>query len=616
MTARSPIDPSRYIGTVINVSAAQVQVNLPHATAQPERRGLALGAVGDFVFIDCERVKILGRITETKIPDGERLSVEPALGKPPPSPNPIGRVQLLATVEQGTNRLQRGLPLFPRIGDGVYLADPELFAELISNAVSRPEDLTLLIGTIETAEGVEVRIPPEKIFGRHCGVFGATGGGKSWTLATLIHELKAAGGKAIVFDPTGEFAGIDGVDEVFVFEAAEVGQRRVHFPYRQATEDDLFSLFRPSGQSQGPRMREAIKSLKLVQALAGQVPANLGVAGGLLEKVNRPRAPFFGALVTHAAAINRPNCDFDITKLAEQVKHECVWATSNVAGNFGGVEQNALGHCETLVARINALLHSKELECLFGGNGESLATALDTFIANDHANVALISFKDVRFEHGTREILLNIIGRYLLNAARSGVFRDNPVVLFLDEAHQFLGRSIGDEYASVKLDAFGIIAKEGRKYGLTCVLATQRPRDIPQDVLSQLGTLFVHRLTNDQDRETVERACGDLDKAAAQFIPMLAPGEAVLIGPDLPAPVPVFITKPPSPPNSKGPSFQEHWRRRRDAPRPALENPEPIVIADAAVAVAIAAAALDQAPAVAAQRVNIPGLDPDDEIPF
>jgi DNA helicase HerA-like ATPase len=133
----------------------------------------------------------------------------------------------------------------------------------------------------------------------------------------------------------------------------------------------------------------------------------------------------------------------------------------------------------------------------------------------------------------------------------------------LDEAHQFLGRSVGDEYSSVKLDSFGIIAKEGRKYGLTCVLATQRPRDVPQDVLSQLGTLIVHRLTNDQDRETVERACGDLDRGAAQFVPMLAPGEAIVIGPELPAPVPVFIRRPVSPPDSKGPQFQKAWTERR-----------------------------------------------------
>jgi hypothetical protein len=196
-------------------------------------------------------------------------------------------------------------------------------------------------------------------------------------------------------------------------------------------------------------------------------------------------------------------------------------------------------------------------------NGTSLVTELRAFLADDSRDIAVISFKDVRFEHNTREILLNVIGRFLLAEARAGAFRMSPLVVFLDEAHQFLGRSVGDEHSTVKLDSFGLIAKEGRKYGLTCVLATQRPRDIPQDVMSQLGTLFVHRLTNDQDRETVERACGDLDRGAAQFVPMLAPGEAVVIGPDIPAPVPLFIHPPEYPPDSKGPEFQSFWRGRR-----------------------------------------------------
>ena len=80
MAQISPVDPDKYVGTVTVVNAAQVQANLPLASAHPERRALSRGAVGDFVFIDCERTKLLGRITEVKIPDGERLTVEPHLG--------------------------------------------------------------------------------------------------------------------------------------------------------------------------------------------------------------------------------------------------------------------------------------------------------------------------------------------------------------------------------------------------------------------------------------------------------------------------------------------------------------------------------------------------------
>lgn len=209
------------------------------------------------------------------------------------------------------------------------------------------------------------------------------------------------------------------------------------------------------------------------------------------------------------------------------------------------------------------MLASAELQCLFGDQGADICDLLEAFLKDENQRVCLISFKSVSFNHNARELLLNTLGEYLLGLARADRFRNTPVICFLDEAHQFMGRSVGDEFNSVSLDAFGLIAKEGRKYGLTAVLATQRPRDIPQDVLSQLGTLFVHRLTNERDRETIERACGDLDKSAAAFIPSLSQGEAIVLGPDLPAPLPIQITAPEksSQPTSRGPDYQRAWRQ-------------------------------------------------------
>ena len=101
------------------------------------------------------------------------------------------------------------------------------------------------------------------------------------------------------------------------------------------------------------------------------------------------------------------------------------------------------------------------------------------------------------------------------------MFQKRPTVVFVDEAHNFLGRQIGAEDYAAKLDAFELMAKEGRKYGLNICLASQRPRDITEGVLSQMGTLIVHRLTNDRDREVVERACGEIDRAASAFLPNL-----------------------------------------------------------------------------------------------
>ncbi len=117
---------------------------------------------------------------------------------------------------------------------------------------------------------------------------------------------------------------------------------------------------------------------------------------------------------------------------------------------------------------------------------------------------------------------------------------------------------------AAKLDAFELIAKEGRKYGLNICLATQRPRDLSEGVLSQMGTLIVHRLTNDRDREVVERACGEIDRAASAFLPNLRPGEAAIIGTDFPIPLTIQIHEPATKPKSDGPKFQEHWAAKPD----------------------------------------------------
>ena len=133
------------------------------------------------------------------------------------------------------------------------------------------------------------------------------------------------------------------------------------------------------------------------------------------------------------------------------------------------------------------------------------------------------------------------------------------LTVIVDEAHNFLGHTVGQEDGAVRLDAFELIAREGRKYGLNLCLATQRPRDLTEGVLSQIGTLVVHRLTNDKDREIVERACGEVDRSATAFLANLRQGEAAIIGVDFPIPLTVQVNRPTTPPASDGPNYQKSW---------------------------------------------------------
>lgn len=112
---------------------------------------------------------------------------------------------------------------------------------------------------------------------------------------------------------------------------------------------------------------------------------------------------------------------------------------------------------------------------------------------------------------------------------------------------------------SVHLEHFETIAKEGRKYGLTLCMATQRPADLPAGVLSQAGMLLVHRLGDGRDRDYIEKASSELDRSAAGLLPALIPGEALFVGVDFPVPVAVKVPRPLHEPESEGPKYAKGW---------------------------------------------------------
>ena len=562
----TPFDPDRYIGTITVVTPNSVKANFPRAVSTPDNRRAIRGNVGDFVFIECDEYAVFGRITEISLPDRERLAIEPGLGKDVQA-HPIGSIQLLASMEIANQRTVRGVPAYPKIADRIFIAHPELIKKMTADRDTKAL-LKFALGNVTVATEAGVSITPEALFGRHCGILGATGGGKSWTLARLLEAIHGVGGKAILFDATGEFSSLPYIDaHLAMGEASNPNETAVAFPYTRFTEGDLFALFTPSGQSQGPKLREAIKAQKLVRAIGtAQAPTGLLIRDGCVVKADRAKAPFFAALRTYSAQVNHPLCDFDIALLTAQIANECIWpSTQNNTNNWGGVNNSDLGYCATLLVRIEQRVNAPELKCLFATDLPNLTDKISEFLSNPDSKILRISMENLSFQYNARELVANSIGRYLLSEARLNKFKDMPLVCFLDEAHQFLEKTIGDEFGSVRLDAFGLIAKEGRKYGLTCVFATQRPRDIPEDVLSQLGALIVHRLTNDKDRSVVERACGDIDKSAAAFLPMLDQGEALIVGTDFPIPVPLKIATPSKGPNSMGPQYQKHWGKKPPA---------------------------------------------------
>jgi hypothetical protein len=546
----SPFDRARYLGTVTAVSPVDVRVNLPFGTEIAPTRyaghNITRGQVGEFVVIEGQSLAVLGRLIEIRLPDRDRLSVEPERQQRPDQPNPIGIVRLLGSVDLISGHSSRGIPEAPRVGEFVYLTHPEFMRHAIDGAANGMGPAVCL-GHLTGSQDTEITMSPTCVFGRHCAVLGSTGGGKSWTTARLVEEIARLKGKALLIDPIGEYYSLEDTVHLHLGgrrDGPEDDRRFVSFPHRHLNELDLFALFQPSPGVQAPKLRDAIQSLKLL-ALQPELSDD-----GFLRKLNREKKPINRALQQQDQALRQAGAMYDVKNLAIQIVHECVSPSGINHMHWGGSHENSVSSCTSLCMRIESAVHSAHLQPVFSPEPymEDVTEALSAFL-NGPNRILRISMQYMPFEHSARELLVNALGRHLLAKARDGDFHRSPLVVVLDEAHQFLSKSVGDEINRVHLDAFGLIAKEGRKYGLTTVLATQRPRDIPEDVLSQVGTLIVHRLINERDQSVVINASGAIDASMASFLPTLREGEALIVGTGAMMPLPVQIAPPTKPPH-------------------------------------------------------------------
>lgn len=424
--------------------------------------------------------------------------------------------------------------------------------------------------------GLTLGVPPEALLDRHCAVVGSTGGGKSWTTSRLVEEIGNAGGKVLLLDPTGEYRPPPALTTSVRLGEADAGTSveatNVTLPHWMLANDDLFALFTPAGQMQGPLLREAIRSLRLVEAMGDSIPNGLTVDEGTLVKQDKRRRPWVDAVREHQAVVEASRGSyFDVTKLTAQLKHECVWQTGrDDAHSWGGRDDKALSYVVPLVLRIESFLEDSRFACVFRASQDlaTLVDSLERFMSDPGQRVLHVDLSTVPIERHFRQIVVNALSRLLLDRSRRGVSKSAPLVLVVDEAHHFLGRVAHLEEFGLALDGIELIAKEGRKYGLHLILATQRPRDLTRAVLSQIGSVFVHRLTETEDLEILSHTAGRRDTGSTAYVPTLAPGECLLFGASIPFPMIIKVMAPAFPPVSSGSRFAELWTDRGDGQRP------------------------------------------------
>lgn len=194
----------------------------------------------------------------------------------------------------------------------------------------------------------------------------------------------------------------------------------------------------------------------------------------------------------------------------------------------------------TLVDWLNQYIGSNEAE-----NGQIALIDL-SLIPSDIINVVVAVLSRLTFE---------AIQRY-----RKLYKKELPTTIVLEEAHTFL-REYNNNSNNICLETFERIAREGRKFGLSLVLSSQRPSELSQTVLSQCNTFLLHRIVNDRDQDLVRRLVPDSLSGLLNELPILPSRKAILVGWAFPIPVLVemkFLEKE-NRPKSNDPNFWDVW---------------------------------------------------------
>jgi energy-coupling factor transporter ATP-binding protein EcfA2 len=586
MSNISPFNHTHFIGYINQVTPQFVKVHFPSSVLMKSfsfyGEQLKGGLVGNYVVIEGEQFGFLGKILELNLPEKERLELSEKSFNTKEF-HPVGKVEILLSFEIfNPSKIDKGLNSLPVIGAKVFICSSEFIKGYFKGFGVKEDEKndapTIEFGHLTYDKSTLIELSQQALFGRHCAIVGTTGGGKSYTISRLLEGIVSNESKTIIIDATGEYCNHDKED---YSDKALVLSIDSYFPYSRLTVGDLFALFRPAGQVQQPILLEAIKSLKIVHCLLRDksqyevvedgdkitfkikikngTKKDLIIEKGCLKKEGNEISPFNRCYFEYVDEIeDNTKSNFEILNLIKQIQNEC-FQINGVKWNTYVDTRNS-SNSTSLLMRINNVLNNDSFKKIFGfqkNDQTNLIEAINTFLQpNNKSSMLRIGFEKVPFNFQVREILANAIGNYLLNQARSEVFKDNPLVFFVDEAHQFLNKSVKDDYFESELNAFNSIAKECRKYGLFLCIATQMPRDIPNGTLSQIGTFISHRLINYQDKEAVANACSTANRETLAFLPVLGAGEAILMGVDFPMPVMLKVQMPEIKPNSSTPLFK------------------------------------------------------------
>lgn len=185
---------------------------------------------------------------------------------------------------------------------------------------------------------------------------------------------------------------------------------------------------------------------------------------------------------------------------------------------------------------------------------------VEKLIENRPSQITIIDMSLLPFE--VLETITGLIGRLILEFVSRFPESDRgnlPMVIALEEAQNYIPEKNRGDRESIAKKVFERIAREGRKYGISLLVSSQRPSELSKTVLSQCNSFIIHRLQNPEDQKYVRQLVSAANEDILQQLPILPQQHVVIMGDAVRTPVQAKMNTANPRPNSNNPKFIENW---------------------------------------------------------
>ncbi|MEM5543630.1 DUF87 domain-containing protein [Sulfitobacter sp. AS92] len=495
---------------------------------------ILIGQPGSFVELSLPNGTLLCLVTETRMREANvgAAEVKTAVAAGDFVVDQVSR-QLL-TIPIGTmdasGEFERGTNVLPTVNAPVFAVLPSTINDIYTSFAEG----NFSLGKLSLLPEQDAKMNLDSFLSRHAAILGQTGGGKSWTVASVLQKIAAfPQSTVLLLDLHGEYAQAFG-DEAEVISAADI-----EMPYWLMNAEEILSLMIDRAESSAPNQNAKFK--ELLQAAKENHPENAALG---LEKVT----------------IDTP-VYFDLMEIIDEFRRLDV---EMVAGQRGPKSGPLHGQFTRLLMRLESRLNDRRYDLIFKPQTYNTSASMDDLFrkllgeeSSNRKKIVVLDLSPVPFD--VRGSLISLTLRCLFDFSywhsrlKGSRF---PISIFADEAHIYLSDSASNQAPRESAER---IAKEGRKYGISLTVISQRPREMSSTILSQCGSFLCLRISNPDDQSYVRNLLPDSVRGITSMFSSLRRGEAILIGDSMIMPTRIKVDTPNPTPDSADASFTALW---------------------------------------------------------